>query len=278
MEGTYYKEWSSALNREMEFKVYGKGGVPVLVFPVRGGRFYDWEDHGMLDASAHLLREGKIQIFCADRIKTEGLSPRRCAEMQEKYFNYITRELAERVRALNEKANKALKAAQPDVPKEEKVTAKSAEAAKAPKSAEKEAPVTIWCAGADAGACQAVSFRLRRPEIFCGAVALSGQYDIAGWMGGVQDDLALRNSPMSYLSAGLPGTKEKAALAQEGKLVLCAGQSSSESEYLSSARALNGALQTAQIPAHFEEWGADVTHDWSWWAKQWELFSGRLFY
>ena len=23
MQGTYYKEWSSVLNREMEFKVYG---------------------------------------------------------------------------------------------------------------------------------------------------------------------------------------------------------------------------------------------------------------
>ena len=33
MEGTYYKEWSTALGRDMEFKVYGTGGVPVLAFP-----------------------------------------------------------------------------------------------------------------------------------------------------------------------------------------------------------------------------------------------------
>ena len=26
MEGTYYKEWSAVLDREMEFKVYGHGG------------------------------------------------------------------------------------------------------------------------------------------------------------------------------------------------------------------------------------------------------------
>ena len=30
IQGTYYKEWSSVLNREMEFKVYGSAGVPVL--------------------------------------------------------------------------------------------------------------------------------------------------------------------------------------------------------------------------------------------------------
>ena len=45
MEGTYYKEWSAVLDREMEFKVYGHGGVPVLALPARGGRFYDWENN-----------------------------------------------------------------------------------------------------------------------------------------------------------------------------------------------------------------------------------------
>ena len=33
IQGTYYKEWSSVLNREMEFKVYGSAGVPVLALP-----------------------------------------------------------------------------------------------------------------------------------------------------------------------------------------------------------------------------------------------------
>ena len=37
MEGTYYKEWSAVLDRAMEFKVYGHGGVPVLALPARGG-------------------------------------------------------------------------------------------------------------------------------------------------------------------------------------------------------------------------------------------------
>ena len=66
MEGTYYKEWSAVLDREMEFKVYGHGGVPVLALSARGGRFYDWENNGMPDAAARLLNEGKIQLFCAD--------------------------------------------------------------------------------------------------------------------------------------------------------------------------------------------------------------------
>ena len=99
MEGTYYKEWSAVLDRAMEFKVYGHGGVPVLALPARGGRFYDWENNGMPEAAARLLHEGKMQLFCADSIDAESLlagheTPRRRAEMQEKYFVYLTAELA----------------------------------------------------------------------------------------------------------------------------------------------------------------------------------------
>ena len=38
IQGTYYKEWSTVLGREMEFKVYGHAGVPVPALPARGGR------------------------------------------------------------------------------------------------------------------------------------------------------------------------------------------------------------------------------------------------
>ena len=106
IQGTYYKEWSRMLGRDMEFKVYGHAGTPVLALPARGGRFYDWENNGMPDAIAPLLNEGKVQLFCADSIDAESLlagdtAPRRRAEMQEKYFNYLTGELAPRILALN---------------------------------------------------------------------------------------------------------------------------------------------------------------------------------
>ena len=73
IQGTYYKEWSRVLGRDMEFKVYGTAGVPVLALPARGGRFYDWENNGMPDAIAQLLNEGKVQLFCADSIDGEAV-------------------------------------------------------------------------------------------------------------------------------------------------------------------------------------------------------------
>ena len=39
IQGTYYKEWSTVLGREMEFKVYGHAGVPVLALPAAAAVF-----------------------------------------------------------------------------------------------------------------------------------------------------------------------------------------------------------------------------------------------
>ena len=43
MEIRYFKHWSSHLNREMEFKVYGHSGKPVLFIPCQAGSFVDFE-------------------------------------------------------------------------------------------------------------------------------------------------------------------------------------------------------------------------------------------
>ena len=43
MQIRYYKEYSRYLNRDMEFKVYGHAGRPILIFPCQSGRFFDWD-------------------------------------------------------------------------------------------------------------------------------------------------------------------------------------------------------------------------------------------
>ena len=35
MKVEYFKEYSNCLNREMEFKIYGHTGIPLLVFPAQ---------------------------------------------------------------------------------------------------------------------------------------------------------------------------------------------------------------------------------------------------
>ena len=247
MQGTYYKEWSRMLGREMEFKVYGTAGVPVLALPARGGRFYDWENNGMPEAVASLLSSGKLQLFTADGIDAESLlagdaAPRRRAEMQEKYFNYLSTELAARILELNQTEKGQL----------------------------------IWCVGVDTGACQAVNCRLRRPKLFAGAIGLSGIYDLARFWGSEADDLVLRCSPLQYLAENGIADKLALAKAEENSLMLCAGQGAYEDDAKADTQALADVLAAQGLPAHLEVWGGDVSHEWYWWGKMLGLFVPRI--
>ena len=248
IQGTYYKEWSRMLGRDMEFKVYGHAGTPVLALPARGGRFYDWENNGMPDAIAPLLNEGKVQLFCADSIDAESLlagdtAPRRRAEMQEKYFNYLTSELAPRILTLNDAKKDTL----------------------------------LWAVGVDTGAYQAVNCRLRRPEVFAGAIGLSGLYDVRRFLGNAADDLVLRNAPLACLAEDGLVDKKLLAKAEENALLLCTGQGSYEGDALVDTQAMADALTDCGLPVHLEVWGSDVSHDWYWWGKELNLFAARVF-
>ena len=46
----YHRWHSPALQRDMELLVFGHAGMRVLVFPTSMGRFYDWEDRGLVAA------------------------------------------------------------------------------------------------------------------------------------------------------------------------------------------------------------------------------------
>lgn len=135
----------------------------------------------------------------------------------------------------------------------------------------------LWCAGVDTGAYQAVNCRLRRPELFAGAIGLSGLYDMSRFMGSEADDLILRNSPLNALAE--TGIYNTAALAkaEENSLLLCAGQGAYEDDACADTKALQAALEAAVLPCHVELWGNDVSHDWYWWGKELGMFAQRIF-
>ena len=72
MEIRYYKHYSSHLNRDMEFKVYGHAGKPVLFFPCQGGRFFDFENFGMADHWAPWIESGRCTVYACDSIDNES--------------------------------------------------------------------------------------------------------------------------------------------------------------------------------------------------------------
>ena len=71
MEIRYEKHWSGYLNREMEFKIYGSCGKPVLFIPCQAGRFFDFENFHMDDVFRPWIDAGKIMVFSCDTIDGE---------------------------------------------------------------------------------------------------------------------------------------------------------------------------------------------------------------
>lgn len=68
MEVKYFKKFSNNLQRNMEYKTYGSEGRPVLVFASQDGRFYDYENFGMVNALSPFIERGQIHLVCADSI------------------------------------------------------------------------------------------------------------------------------------------------------------------------------------------------------------------
>jgi len=62
MKVEYFKKYSNCLQRDMEFKIYGHGGIPLLVFPAQDGRFYDFENFGLIRSVTKLKKE-KYKYF-----------------------------------------------------------------------------------------------------------------------------------------------------------------------------------------------------------------------
>ncbi len=57
----YHKWFSPILGHDMEMKVYGYFGKPVLVFPAQAGSFHEFEDFGMIDKLSPFIEFGADQ-------------------------------------------------------------------------------------------------------------------------------------------------------------------------------------------------------------------------
>ena len=72
MEMNYYKSYSPTLGRDMECKVYGHKGRPVLFIPCQDGRFYDFENFHMTDTWAPWIERGRESHGICHRHRRSG--------------------------------------------------------------------------------------------------------------------------------------------------------------------------------------------------------------
>lgn len=72
MNREYHRWYSPRLNRDMELLVFGHAGAKVLVFPTRDGRFFEYENLGLVHTLAHKIEAGHLQLFCVDSVDWES--------------------------------------------------------------------------------------------------------------------------------------------------------------------------------------------------------------
>jgi esterase/lipase superfamily enzyme len=250
MEIRYFKHWSSHLNREMEFKVYGHAGKPVLFIPCQSGRFFDFENFKMVDHWAPFIESGSCTVYAADCIDDEawaamGADNRWRIENHENWFRYITLELVPYIKHLSGERN-----------------------------GYDQGILTFGCS---MGAMHAANLYYRRPDLFDSVFAISGLYDSQDFFGSYMDDLVYNNCPVNYL-ANMPADHPYMALYNRQKSLIVVGQGNWEGPLLKSTRRLDTVCAQKGIHTRFEYWGYDVAHDWPWWFKMVAHYVPQLLY
>lgn len=239
----YRKHYSGHLGREMEFKVYGHGGKPVIFIPCQGGRFFDFENFHMIDHWARWIEEGQCTVFAVDSIDNEawgafGADNRWRIENHEKWYRYIVEEMVPTIHHLSGRLD-------------------------------------IMPFGCSMGAMHAANLFFRRPDLFDAVFAISGLYDSYDFFGDYMDDLIYDNCPVYYL-ANMPADHPYLSMYAQRKMLITVGQGAWEGPLVESTRRLDTVCAHKGIPVRFEYWGHDVDHDWPWWFKMVEVYLPQL--
>jgi esterase/lipase superfamily enzyme len=182
----YIKEFSHRLGRDMEILHFGHGGRPLLVFPTSMGRFYQWEDFGMVAALAGFIDSGAIQLVCVDSVDGESWyardrPPADRVRRHLQYEAYIVDEVLPRM------------------------------------------PGSPVACGTSFGALHAVLLAARHPRAIGGFIALSGAYDTAHWLDGYHDDNTYFTNLLAFLP-GLTDEAYLAPLRAQHPKVIATGE------------------------------------------------------
>lgn len=224
---------SASAEKDFDVVVYGDAGRPVIVFPEGDASCTSWENHGMIERLSDLVGEGRVQLFATDSADDEGWYFRTADQGYRvgsvgSYFAYVEGELHDYVSAV---------------------------------SSADELPLLV---GVGMGAMNAAVEMLRRPDLYGGLLAVSGTYDVRAFVDGDLDEGWLSFSPVDIVAS--LGDEAMAELAGKPLAFVC-GTHGSETG-ADTQRALEGALAACRIPATFEYWGTDVSHDWRWWREE----------
>jgi esterase/lipase superfamily enzyme len=169
MRREYVKWYSPSLYRDMELLAYGERGFPVVMFPTSGGRFFEYEDRGIVHALAPKIERGELQVICVDSVDQESwynkaARPADRLHRQNAFDAYFAVELAPFVR-------------------------------------QRSSWPQMGTTGCSFGGYHAINLALRHPDLVTYAVSMSGAFDIPKrFLDGYYNDDAYYHSPLDNLA------------------------------------------------------------------------------
>ncbi len=231
-----YLAWHSpSLGRTMELLVFGHGGEPVVAFPTSCGKFFEWEDFGMVGALRGALERGRVQLFCLDSVDAESWydrasHPESRIARDDAYGRYLVHEVVPFIRTRN--------------------------------------TGRLALAGASFGGYHAVDKGLRHPDVFGRVLSFAGAYDLSWFLSGHRSLGTHLRQPLSYL----PGLHDEWYLQRlrEQEIVLALG----ERDFLVDQNVrLARVLGERQIGHQLDIWSG-YDHDWPAWRGMAQKFLG----
>ncbi len=235
MEIEYHKWQSPALGQDMELKVYGWYGRPMLVFPAQGSTFHEFEDTGMLASVSTWVDKGRIKIFTVGSFDgrswaNASILPADRAKRHLDYDRYIIGEVVPFIRRHCGNTDQKF----------------------------------IAC-GVSMGGYHAANFFFKNPDVFDTMISMSGIFQLSSLIGDYSDETVYLNSPLHYL----PDLEDPRYLElyRKSNIVISVGQGRWEGPAIEDAKNLASILDKKGINCWLDMWGYDVDHDWPWWRK-----------
>jgi len=234
---------SPSLDKWMEIVTYGQYGFPLLLFPTAAADYLEYERFQVIDVLAPFIDGGKVKIFSINSINREAwlnrqVHPHERATRQMQYNNYVTEEVAPYIwNSLQGRHG------------------------------------IITC-GASLGGYHCANQLFRRPDLFDGMIALSGNYNIRNFADGYYDENVYFNDPLAYLP-NLDDAHNLPMLRQKQHIHILSGQGAYERP--ESSKELSRLLAAKGIPHELDLWGYDMPHDWPTWREMIKYYIGEKF-
>jgi esterase/lipase superfamily enzyme len=230
MHREYHLDQSAALGRSMEHLVFGQDGLPVIVFPTSCGRFFEFEDQGMVAAVEQKINRGQIQLWCVDSVDSESwyaqdVEGRWRIARHLQFEQYILEEIMPKIRKRN---------------------------------GHQQVAVT----GCSFGGCHAASMALRHPDRITAMLSMGGAFDVSRFLRGYYDDDCYYTLPTDFL----PRLHDHWYLDRyrHNTYVLATGQ---HDQCWNDNERLAAIMRSKGIPVRLDVWGDNTGHDWPWWRR-----------